>query len=142
MWFRSLSGRPPGGGHGNPLQCSCLENPMDRRAWRATVLGTAKSRTQRKQHTMYACMGNDEITICHLLINVSIGVFVMNSTPTKSKLHFFPLFLFCGKFSSGHFTAVAVYAQKSMVLSHEYHKSNLHWLSNFCFIYLGHKIPS
>ena len=26
-------GRSPGGGHNNPLQCSCLENPMDRRAW-------------------------------------------------------------------------------------------------------------
>jgi len=33
------SGRSPGGGHGNPLQYSCLENPMDRGAWRATVLG-------------------------------------------------------------------------------------------------------
>ena len=31
------SGRSPGGGHGNPLQCSCLENPMDRGAWQATV---------------------------------------------------------------------------------------------------------
>ena len=30
-------GRPPGGGHGNPLQYSCLENPMDRGAWWATV---------------------------------------------------------------------------------------------------------
>ena len=30
-------GRPPRGGHGNPLQCSCLENPMDRGAWQATV---------------------------------------------------------------------------------------------------------
>ena len=30
------SGRSPGGGHGNPLQCSCLENPMDRGAWWAT----------------------------------------------------------------------------------------------------------
>ena len=28
-------GRSPGGGHGNPLQCSCLENPMDRGAWQA-----------------------------------------------------------------------------------------------------------
>ena len=35
----------PGRGHGNPLQYSCLENPMDRGAWRATVLGIAKSRT-------------------------------------------------------------------------------------------------
>ena len=30
------SGRFPGGGRGNPLQCSCLENPMDRGAWQAT----------------------------------------------------------------------------------------------------------
>ena len=31
------SGRSPGGGHGNPLQYSCLENPMDRGVWWATV---------------------------------------------------------------------------------------------------------
>ena len=31
------SGRCPGGGHGNPLQNSCLENPMDKGAWQATV---------------------------------------------------------------------------------------------------------
>ena len=37
------SGRAPGGGHGNPLQYSCLENLMDREAWRATVHGVAKS---------------------------------------------------------------------------------------------------
>ena len=34
-----------GGGHGNPLQCSCLRNPMDREAWRATVGRVAMSRT-------------------------------------------------------------------------------------------------
>ena len=39
------SGRSSRGGHGNPLQYSCLENPMDRRAWRATVPGVAKSQT-------------------------------------------------------------------------------------------------
>ena len=38
-------GRSPGGGHGNLLQYSCLENPMDRGAWRATVHGVAKSLT-------------------------------------------------------------------------------------------------
>ena len=37
-------GRSPGGGRGSPLQCSCLENPMDRGAWRATVHGVAHSR--------------------------------------------------------------------------------------------------
>ena len=39
-------GRSPGGGHGNPFQYSCLENPMDRAAWRATVHGVVKSQTQ------------------------------------------------------------------------------------------------
>ena len=37
-------GRPLGEGHGNPLQYSCLGNPMDRGAWQATVHGVAKSR--------------------------------------------------------------------------------------------------
>ena len=36
------SGRSLGGGHGNPLQYSCLENPMDRGAWRATELDTTE----------------------------------------------------------------------------------------------------
>ena len=42
-------GRSPGGGHGNPLQYSCLENPMDRGAWQATVHRAAKSWTRLKQ---------------------------------------------------------------------------------------------
>ena len=37
------SGRSPGEGHGNPLQYSCLEKPMDRGAWRATVHRVSKS---------------------------------------------------------------------------------------------------
>ena len=40
------SGRPPVGGNGSPLQCSCLKNPMDRGACRAAVQRVAKSRTQ------------------------------------------------------------------------------------------------
>ena len=39
------SGRSPGGGHGNPLQYSGLENPMDRGAWQATVHWVTKSQT-------------------------------------------------------------------------------------------------
>ena len=38
-------GRSPGEGHGSPLQYSCLENPMDRGAWQATVCGAAKRQT-------------------------------------------------------------------------------------------------
>ena len=40
------SGRSTGEGNGNPLQCSCLENPMDRGAWWATIHGVTKSWTQ------------------------------------------------------------------------------------------------
>ena len=39
-------GRPPGKGHDNPLQYSCLENPMDRGTWQATIHEAIKSRTQ------------------------------------------------------------------------------------------------
>ena len=50
------SGRSPGGGHGNPLQYSCLENLMDRGAWQATVHGVARSQTWLKQlNTAYRC---------------------------------------------------------------------------------------
>ena len=42
-------GRSHGEGNGNPFQCSCLENATDRSAWRATVCGVAKSRTQLKR---------------------------------------------------------------------------------------------
>ena len=45
-WVQSLGREDsPGGGHGNPLQYSCLENPMDRGAWQAAVHGVTQSRT-------------------------------------------------------------------------------------------------
>ena len=44
-------GRSPGEGNGNPLQYSCLENPIDRRAWGAAAHGVAKSRTQLSNWT-------------------------------------------------------------------------------------------
>ena len=47
-------GRSPGGGHGNPLQYSCLENPMDRGDWKATVFRVAKRWTRLKRH-MHTC---------------------------------------------------------------------------------------
>ena len=50
------SGRSPGGGHNNPLQCSFLENPKDRGAWRATVHKVSKSRTRLKHLSMQAQM--------------------------------------------------------------------------------------
>ena len=47
-------GRSPGGGNGNPLQYSCLKNPVDRGGWQFTVHGVAKSQTQLSN---WACTG-------------------------------------------------------------------------------------
>ena len=49
--FDPGSGRSPGEGNGNPLQYSCLENPMDGGDWWATVYGVAKSRTRLSDFT-------------------------------------------------------------------------------------------
>ena len=48
------SGRSPGKGNGNPLQCSCLENPMDRGTWQAIVHRVAKRRTRLKRYAQSA----------------------------------------------------------------------------------------
>ena len=48
------SARPPGGRHGNLAQCPCLENPVDKGAWRATVHGVTKSWTRLKQLSVHA----------------------------------------------------------------------------------------
>ena len=61
-------GRSPGGGHGNPLQCSCMENPMDRGAWWATGHGVAKSWTRLKQLSTTAHIG--QVNSFDLLLNL------------------------------------------------------------------------
>ena len=48
--------RSPGGGHGNPLQYSCLEHPMDRGDWQTTVHRVTKSQTQLKRLSMHSCI--------------------------------------------------------------------------------------
>ena len=54
-WVRSLGREdPPGGRNGNPLQYSCLENPVDRGAWWAKVHVVTQSRTQLKRLSMHA----------------------------------------------------------------------------------------
>ena len=51
------SGRSPGEGNGNPLKYSCLENPMDRGAWQATVHGVTKSWTRLSDFTFSGLIG-------------------------------------------------------------------------------------
>ena len=59
--------RSPGEGHGYPLQCSCLENPMDRGAWWATVHGITKSQTRLKRLNTQDGMGPLEIVVVVVL---------------------------------------------------------------------------
>ena len=49
-------GKSPGVGNGNPLQYSCLRNPMDRGAWQVVVHGDTKSWTQLSDHTTFYYM--------------------------------------------------------------------------------------
>ena len=63
-------GRSPGEGNGNPLQCSCLENPMDREAWGTTDHGLLKSRTQLKN--------NDKKSTMVCIVNAMVFPVVMH----------------------------------------------------------------
>ena len=61
-------GRCLGGGNGNPLQYSCLENLMDRGAWLATVQGITTSWTQLRNRTcMHYCLEGMEVDVSHLV---------------------------------------------------------------------------
>ena len=55
-------GRSPGVEPGNPLQYLCLENPIDRGAWWATVHRVTKSQTRLKQYSTLACDANSRLT--------------------------------------------------------------------------------
>ena len=63
-WVRS--GRSPGGGSGNPLQHSCLENPMDKGALWATVHRVTKSRTRLKQLSTHAPSAPETVPGTHM----------------------------------------------------------------------------
>ena len=81
--FDSGWGRSPGGGNGNPIQYSCLGNLMDRGAWRATVPGVPKSRTQLNDWARYGKRFDESISkfpfrssLVWLFLGPFIGVFL------------------------------------------------------------------
>ena len=83
-------GRSPGEGHGNPLQYSCLENPMDRRAWQAMVHRIAKSQTQLKRlSTQHICTPYHGSHPSALLSSVCLPICSTKSIRTDTPPSFF-----------------------------------------------------
>ena len=65
------SGRSPGGGHGNPLQSSCLENPTDRGAWWASIHGVAELNTTKATYSRAHPHPQEEVHTCHFFLKLS-----------------------------------------------------------------------
>ena len=90
--FDPCPGRSPGGGHGNPLQYSSLENPMDRGAWQATVHRAAESQTQLKWLGTHVYIHMSAIIIVFITLICNISSFtghVIGSVTTPTTLEFF-----------------------------------------------------
>ena len=86
----TMSGRFPGEGNVNPLQYSCLENSVDRRSWRATVHGVAKSQTLGISHQAplkltTKLMENSETLVLHFVLETKSHV-VRKSGKNMKKL--------------------------------------------------------
>ena len=96
-------GRSPGGGLGHPVQYSCLENPMDRGAWWATVHSVAKSRLGLKQLSMQH----------RWVVKSNTSYLSMNGTGL-----FTPTLLFSKEKEEGHLITAAVYQLHSQRMMH------------------------
>ena len=82
----------PGGGHGNPLQYYCLENPKDRGAWQTLVHRVQKSRTGLKWLIMYALICKVTITLIYLVI-----ILITHSCIYSTNLYWAPNMCFATK---------------------------------------------
>ena len=77
------SGRPPGGGLGNPFLYSCLENPMDRGDWQATVHRVSKSQTWlKRQHAQHILLKSWNLSLRRDLVYLMFIQHLLNSSPT------------------------------------------------------------
>ena len=98
------SGRSPGGGHGNPLQYSCLENPMDREAWQDTPHGVAQSWTRLNRlgtQTPKKLLGEQLNVVTPWFPAVSRGQFsCLNFNPKSNGFHSISLLSHASYFGS------------------------------------------
>ena len=92
------SGRSPGEGNDNPLQYSCLENPVDRGFWRAAVHGVTKSQTRLSRHLGYLVSLNDIHNSCRFFFFlISFHYFRSSDCIISTDLSFNPLILLLGQ---------------------------------------------
>ena len=84
------SGRSPGGGNGNPPQYSCLENPMDRGARRATVHGVVQSQTQLKQLSTHAHQHTGHVGPYSHTCDTRLGFQTRSKTSSQNMITFLP----------------------------------------------------
>ena len=95
-------GRSPGEGIGNPLQYSCLENPMDRGAWWATVHGVAKSRTRLSNftHITHTTSPTESKRLFYTSVSLLLSC-IQGCHYHLSKFHIYALVYCIGDFHSG-----------------------------------------
>ena len=84
------SGRSPGAGHGNPLQCSCLKNPMDRGAWWARVYGVTESRTRLSDSHTVKWLQDRPLRILSLKLSASVLQKAFQNSEFSTSLPLFP----------------------------------------------------
>ena len=84
-----VSGRSPGEGNGNPLQYSCLENPMDRGAWWATVHWVTKSWTRLSDFTSlhFTSVAQSCLTLCDPMNRSMPGLPIHHQLPEFTHTH-------------------------------------------------------
>ena len=94
------SGGSPGGGHGNPLQYSCLENPMDREAYWATVHRVTKSQTWLKTLSMHPlpntsgiCEDISQICLWYTSVKIHLCIFLRVSVQISRPFFYGVVFL-------------------------------------------------
>ena len=133
------SGRSPGGGHGNQLQYSCLENPMDRGAWWATVHGITKSWTWLKWLSMHIHIQNTSLSKCstvlYALFPINNGTWthfhnLLNRSPIYDATVWGCCQLYHNKQCSIDFKLLAQRVGTFQMLKKYCHLKKLHWFSS------------
>ena len=134
-----------GEGNGNPLQCSCLENPRDGGAWWAAVYGVAQSRTRLKRLSSSICKWEwVEVYICWLpsCVYQKLGIIQENKIPTRNTPKLATMWLCFPNFYGSWFLWLLPNPvrniQRAYIKTHFWRKS--HWLTPICFTCQIHPI--